>query len=267
MKPSAATVTVTRSSNDVAAGPFEEGRDAAAAQPAARLRLRAPRVEAVPVGEREPLVQDRLELAAVVGLRHRVLVGHLLGPDHVAPAQLGRVEPHLARRRVHQPLDQVDRLGPAGAAVGAGRRGVGQHRRAAAGRSSGCRRCWSMTHGPISSWIATPAAGRVGADVGERAHAQRQHAAVGVERELGLAATSRPCDARQELLAALGHPLAPAASSVARGVARRRRPPGRGRSSCRSRRRRRRRRRAPARADAEHGAGDAVAHRRSASGC
>src|SRR6185436_12411240 len=45
----------------IAAGPFEERGDAAAAQQAARLRLGATRGEAVPVGEREALVEDLLE--------------------------------------------------------------------------------------------------------------------------------------------------------------------------------------------------------------
>src|SRR5664280_2184648 len=112
----------------VAAGPFQKRGDAAATQQAARFALAPPRRKAVPVGERQALVENFLEAAAVVGLGQRVLVRHLRRRDHVAAAQLGRVEPELARRRIHQALDDVDRLGPAGAAVGAGRRRVRQHR-------------------------------------------------------------------------------------------------------------------------------------------
>src|SRR5690606_34807044 len=109
------------------AGPFQEGGQAAAAQPAAGAGFGLARGEAVPVGQRQRLVHDRLEAAAVVGLAHRVAVGHLLGADHVAPAQLGAVDAGLRGGRVHQPLDDVDVLGPAGAAVGAGGRAVGEH--------------------------------------------------------------------------------------------------------------------------------------------
>ena len=117
MKPSGVTSIETVSSK---ARPLVHSRKVAMPRPRSLprlLRLLAARGEAVPVGERQALVHDLLERAAVVGLAHRVRVGHLLGPDQVAPAQLRRIHLHLARRRVHQPLDQVDRLGPAGAAV------------------------------------------------------------------------------------------------------------------------------------------------------
>ena len=244
MKPSGVTSIETFSSKASAAGPLEEGGDAAAAQLAARLRLLAARGEAVPVGERQALVEDLLERAAVVGLAHRVRVGHLLGPDHVAPAQRRRIHLHLARRRVHQPLDQVDRLRPAGAAVRAGRRGVGQHR----GEVQVDRRhVVDAGRDPRADQQLDRDAGRrrVGADVGERLHAQRQHPAVGVERELGVAGDVAAVIRREELLAALGLPAHRALQRPRRvgddQVFRIRR-----RSSCRSRRRRRRRGRAPA---------------------
>jgi hypothetical protein len=46
--------------------------------------------------------------------------------DQVLAPQLRRIEAHLARRTVDQPLDEINRLGAAGAAVGHGRRGVGE---------------------------------------------------------------------------------------------------------------------------------------------
>ena len=111
-----------------ATGPFQEGGQTAAAQLAARLRFRAAGVEAVVVGQGLALRQQAGELAAVIGLAHRVAVGHLIGPDHVAAAQFGRVHLHLACGGVEQTFDDVDGLGPAGAAVGAGGGGVRQHR-------------------------------------------------------------------------------------------------------------------------------------------
>src|SRR5690606_32269658 len=112
----------------VAAGPFEEGGEAAPAQHAAGGRLRRPFLEAVPVGERHALVEDGLEAAAVVHLPHGVGIGHLLGPDHVAAADLALVDPGDPGCLVHEPLDDVDVLGPAGAPVGAGGGGMGKDR-------------------------------------------------------------------------------------------------------------------------------------------
>ena len=62
MKPSGVTVTVTRSSNAL---PLVHSRKVAMPRPRSRpraLRCVAARVEAVPVGQREALVQDLLEL-------------------------------------------------------------------------------------------------------------------------------------------------------------------------------------------------------------
>ena len=51
-------------------------------------------------------------------------VGEAVGRDVVLAPQLGRIHPELARQHVHRPLDGVGGLGPAGAAVGVGGRGV-----------------------------------------------------------------------------------------------------------------------------------------------
>jgi hypothetical protein len=76
--PSAFTSTVTRSSSTL---PPVHSRKVAMPRPRslpAACSARA-RLEAAPVGERQPLVHDLLELAHVVHLPHRVLVRHLLG--------------------------------------------------------------------------------------------------------------------------------------------------------------------------------------------
>ena len=110
-----------------AAGHLQEAADADAAQLAGLLRGRAPRREAAPVGLPQRLVQNAGEVAAVVDRPDRRLVGHGRGRDEVAPPQLHPVDAHRPRRRVDQALDQIDRLGPAGAAIGAERGGIGEH--------------------------------------------------------------------------------------------------------------------------------------------
>ena len=94
--------------------------------PRARLSC-LPRREPVPIGQRQRLVQQIGEIAAVIGRAVRRLVRHVLGPDVVAAAQFDPVDPHLARRRIDQPLHIVVRLGPSGAAIGPDRRRVGEH--------------------------------------------------------------------------------------------------------------------------------------------
>ncbi len=190
----------------VDAGPFEKRRHAAPAQAAAATRIGGARVEILPAGERGRLVEHQLELPAVVGLVHRVAVRHLLGANHVAPAKLDRIDAGLARRRVHQALDDVDRLRPTGAAIGAGRRGIRQHRADAdvdrpdvvnAGRH------------PRADHQLDDDAGRrpAGADVGQRIDAQREDPAVAVQRELRLAADVAAVRRGQEFLDALGAPF------------------------------------------------------------
>ena len=55
-------------------------------------------------------------------------VGLRLRRDDVAAAEIDAVVAELLRRDVDHPLDGVDRLGPPGAAIGIGRRRVGQRR-------------------------------------------------------------------------------------------------------------------------------------------
>ena len=107
--------------------PFQEGGNAAPAQLACLGRLRGACGETLPIGGDQCLVHDFLKTAAIIALAHGVLVGHLLWPDHVAPTKLRRIKPKLARRRIHQAFDDVNRLRPPGAAIRAGGGGIGQH--------------------------------------------------------------------------------------------------------------------------------------------
>ena len=61
-----------------------------------------------------------------------VLYGNASLRNQVAPAQLDAVDAGLARRLLDQALDEVGDVRPPGAAVGGGRRGVGEHEPVAA---------------------------------------------------------------------------------------------------------------------------------------
>ncbi len=181
------------------AGPLEEGRDRAATQPAARLRLALARVEAGPVSGFQCAIEQVREVAAVVGFAHRVAIGHLLGPHQVAPAQFGRVELELRSRAIHQPLDQVDRFGPARAAIRADDIGVRQH---CLGLQVEHRHVVDAGRDLRPDRQMDDCAGRVsvGADRARDAHAQREDAAVGIEREFALGALVAAMARRLEFL-------------------------------------------------------------------
>ncbi len=67
------------------------------------------------------------EIAAVIGGGGRRSEGDLLRRHVVAPAQLDAVDAHLGGGGLHQPLHEVVALGPAGAAIGADGRGIGEN--------------------------------------------------------------------------------------------------------------------------------------------
>ena len=54
--------------------------------------------------------------------------GIAFGRDQILAPQLDAVEAELGGGDVDQPLDRVRHLGPAGAAIGLRRHGVGEHR-------------------------------------------------------------------------------------------------------------------------------------------
>jgi hypothetical protein len=203
--PSGVTSTVTRSSNTLPPVHSERG-DAAAALPARTARGPAPRRKTVPVGEHEAPVENLLELPAVVGLRHRIAIWHLFRSDQVAAPQRGRVELHRARRGVEQAFDDVDRLRPAGAAIGADGGGVGHHR----GQPQ-------VDDGNVVDAGDDPGSdhqrnrhggGRcVCTDIGDRTHPQRQYLALRVERHLGTAGHVAAVHGRKELLQPIGAPF------------------------------------------------------------
>ena len=110
------------------AGPLEEGRDRASPQPAARLVTRACARRNPP--SRRLRARDR---AGSESCRCRTSRPSRCdrASARVAPSCAGavrRVDLELRGRAIHQPFDQVDRLGPARAAIRTDDVGVGQHR-------------------------------------------------------------------------------------------------------------------------------------------
>ena len=111
------------------AGRRHRRRDADAEQSAAASRGFPPLRDPVIVRQRQRVAEVLREIAAVVGLPHRRLVRHRARRDRVAAAQFGRVDAQFAGRLVDDAFDDVDRFGPAAAAIGRRRHRVGQHRR------------------------------------------------------------------------------------------------------------------------------------------
>ena len=111
-----------------------------AAQPAAPFRLRPAHRESVPVREVDRHVEALRVISAVVDHPGGVAVGHLGGRNEIPPAQLHRIDAELPGRGLDQPFDGEDHLGPPGAAVGVGRRGVGKDRARAQPGPPGCGR-------------------------------------------------------------------------------------------------------------------------------
>ena len=99
--------------------------------PPASFRFRAARLEARPVRRVERRIHCGRVVAAVVGNADGVRIRHRSGGDQVASAKRDPVEAVLVRGEVDQPLDHIDDLGPAGAAIHRRGRGIGQHRASA----------------------------------------------------------------------------------------------------------------------------------------
>lgn len=107
---------------------------------------------------------------------------------------------------VGQPFHQIGRLGPAGAAIGVDRGGVGEQalhpdmddgRRVDAGQHAGARQGRDERR----------EVGQVGAEIGPRLHLQPEEAALGVEGEVGAGDVVATLGVGQEGFLPLGDPL------------------------------------------------------------
>src|SRR5215831_11441563 len=145
-------------------------------------------------------------VAAVVDERHRRLIGVGVLGNEIAAAQLCRVDPHLARRRLDEALDDIAGLRPSGTAIsvdwhrvreyalhlnvdGGGRVGSREQRAVAVGRDS--RR----------------EAGEIGAEVGQCRDAQGEELAILVKRQFGMGEVVASLVVGSEALGTLGCPF------------------------------------------------------------
>ena len=184
--------------------------DADAAELAAGAALGAPVREAGPVGGRDGAIEERRELARIVGVVGRRPVGHRVRRDVVAAAELDAVDAGLGGGGLDEPLHDVVALGAPGAAIGADRRRVGEdaldrdvdrRRRVDAGQVLG-----DVDRGRQRHHLR-----EIGAEIAEARDAHGEEAAVLVERERRLERMAAAVVVGHEALGALvGPPHRPA---------------------------------------------------------
>ena len=157
------------------------------------------------VGHLEGLIERRLVVARVVDDAGLGREGKLVRADEVPAAELGRVDPELAGGRVHDPLDEVDRLRPAGTAVGIGRGGGGVDRDQLAvdGRDVVAARQHQVRERRDGLGVDL----RVGAEIGQDPALQAEDLAVLVDRQVDVVDLTAAVDRREVALAAIFDPL------------------------------------------------------------
>ncbi len=187
-------------------GDFEVLADATAAELAAGAALGAAGGEAVPVGECQGAVEDGGEIAAVVVHAGGGGVGHLLGLDVVAAAELDAVDAHLGGGGLDQALHVVVALRPAGAAVGADGSGVGEDAAGADLNQLGGVDADGVLGG-VDGGRDRGGVAEVGAEVSIDLKAYGEELAVLVEGELGVGFVIAAVAVGEEALGALVSPL------------------------------------------------------------
>ena len=183
---------------------FDVARVADPAQLAVLFRRRLARGKPADVSELFRLVHDRVIVAAVVQQRDRRLVRER--GDEVATTELALSNPHLLRRDADQPLDQIRRLGPTGAAIGVDRRRVGEHRGDFAMNHR--RRVLAREQRRVQDRRdARRERGQVRAHVRRRLRAQREKLAVLVECQLGVRDVITAVRVGEKRFTAIARPL------------------------------------------------------------
>ena len=185
------SVTVPSALNSICASSFarrcryfQKVADAEAAQLAAFAAFALAGGKALDVGEFERLLGQLREVAAVIGHVGRGLVRQLFRPDLIALAQREPIDAHLGCGRVDHPLHEVVALGPAGAAIRAGLRGIGEN---ALGRHFDQRRPVHALHvfHDVDRAGKRPHRRKKRAHVGEALDADGEEGAVLIKREFG----------------------------------------------------------------------------------
>ena len=183
-------------------GAFDIAREAESADLASHPRVLQPARETRLVRLVQACAHRALELADVVITIGVGVIGHLVGPDEIAGAQLVGRDAKRPRARIDQALEHISRLRPAGAPIGVdGNRvgvdpantgveridvvGAGRHRRAEPGNER-------------------PEQGQIGAKIAEDIDPQRQKPALGIKRHFGRGHIVAALRVADEMLAAIG---------------------------------------------------------------
>ena len=198
----------------LAARGFEIAGDPKAAQLAAPLGLGAPRREARVIGERQPLLEIFGELPFLDLHAERRAIGNAL--DDVAAAKLRRrLVPVSRAARSIKPLDDVVRLGLAGAAIGIDRHRVGEDAAHIHEDRGNVVNASLRGRGRIGG---RPRPGRrdIGAHIGEGRDIEREETPLGVERETRARDVVAPLRRGEEILVAVRDPFHLAAKPARR---------------------------------------------------
>ena len=167
------------------------------------------------VGNLQRLAEDAREIAAVIGDAAGRRERQLRRLDEVALAQGQAVDAHFVGGAVDQPLHVVIGLGPAGAAIGAHQRGVGQN-----GLDVDAEQRRAVDAGEILAGVERQRprrhAGDVGAEIAVTLQAHREELAFGIEREFGMHELRAALAVGQETGRALVGPLHRAAQHFRR---------------------------------------------------
>ena len=185
------------------------------AQLAPPVRRVPPQREAGDVGQLERGLHVGAELPAVVRHAERRLVRHRGGRNDVAPPQLDGIGGQLAGGVVDEPLHDVRRLRPPGAAIGRRRVRVAEHTQHL--HVGGGERVDAHQRDDVAERGEQVAVGGdVRAHVGQRLHAQGQEVAVRVQRQLGVGDVVARVLVGRNGLAALARPFHRAAELARR---------------------------------------------------
>ena len=157
------------------------------------------------VGHGERQIHVLFELAAIIGEGEAGLERHRLGRDDVAAPDLDRIEAGFGGREIDHALDDVGRLRPAVAAVGAHRMRVGEDRRHV--HMDGRRAIDAGQGAEIGDRRALSAALQIGADIGDVRHPEAEEPPLLVEGELGLGDEIAPLCVGQERFRAGARPF------------------------------------------------------------